>query len=519
MSTKAKSRPATATGNGRKRASPVRKNCINCFKCKSTVDKQDTLQCSVCKNRYEFACAGLPEKLYTLMSSDSKKNWECRLCTVKKTSKNKIPNQVELKKSNARDVSKSPSSTTSLIAYNTENEILTFPTPDNITIRKKYTVNIPTNNSFESLSGSEDMDMEYSSLPSSSPQKKLNRSCPEIAESLHLRLESMEEELTALRGKLIVSEREIENLNLENNKLKKTINECTIKINKLTHICESNPKNSPRIKRTSRNHTQISSMPNSPSQNTSNYRDICSRNITELSSAIKEKRISSISNLHSHNETTLCANTLKQPEVKKRNFTEKKVCLISSNKRNSILRAAQYNLGEKYQVCHFLTPGVGVKRLLENIDKKLTNYTTEDYCIIFIGENDFKESQNYSHLVKNIREVIEKVKHTNVILCLPTFNCGKYSSMFNWRIELFNKLLYRDIVKYEYAYILDSNQNLTYDYKMFYKWSGCINNYGMKTIFQGITEMLEQIHIENEPTVASLSTENNPSKPEEFFRE
>lgn len=40
-------------------------------------------------------------------------------------------------------------------------------------------------------------------------------------------------------------------------------------------------------------------------------------------------------------------------------------------------------------------------------------------------------------------------------------------TMFNWRVETFNNLLYLDIMTHEHAYILDSNKYLDYNYNMF----------------------------------------------------
>lgn len=69
--------------------------------------------------------------------------------------------------------------------------------------------------------------------------------------------------------------------------------------------------------------------------------------------------------------------------------------------------------------------------------------------------------------------------------------------MFNWRVETFNQILYLDVLSHEYAYILDSNRNLTYEYDMFSRHTGRVKDYGIKTIFKDINLILIQINEHN----------------------
>lgn len=110
-----------------------------------------------------------------------------------------------------------------------------------------------------------------------------------------------------------------------------------------------------------------------------------------------------------------------------------------------------------------------------------------------VGEKDFETSQNYSLLVKNIRNKLISLNHTNFVVCLPTFKCGKLSELFNRRIEIFNKLLHFDIQKYEYAYLLDSNLHLTYDYQMFGGPQGVLNNKGMLNVLSSLKSLIFDI--------------------------
>lgn len=176
----------------------------------------------------------------------------------------------------------------------------------------------------------------------------------------------------------------------------------------------------------------------------------------------------------------------------KRTKTRKsKLCILSCNKNNKILEIAEDKLWN-YEICHYLTPNTGINNLLLNLDLKLKDYTSNDYCVIFIGEEDFRQTSNYVELTINIREMLLKLQHTNIILCAPTFKLNQYSAMFNSRIETFNSLMYLDACTYNFAYLFDSNFYLDYDISMFRKNSGSVNNRGMANIIHNLSLMINE---------------------------
>lgn len=100
---------------------------VTCHKCKKTsVDVKDTIQCCKCKNRYEFDCAGYSSKLYKLRTEDSKKDWICKLCLIKKDSKMRSgPSNITYRKVNKGNLNKNttPESSSQFMS-NTSNEFL-----------------------------------------------------------------------------------------------------------------------------------------------------------------------------------------------------------------------------------------------------------------------------------------------------------------------------------------------------------------------------------------------------------
>lgn len=202
-----------------------------------------------------------------------------------------------------------------------------------------------------------------------------------------------------------------------------------------------------------------------------------------------------------------------------------KLCIISSNKKNKMLEIAE-DIFPNYRICHYLTPNCGVKYLISDLYLKLKDYNMNDYCLIFVGEEDFRRTKNYVELTISIRETLSKLQHTNIILCAPTFKLNDYSIMFNSRIETFNSLMYLDACSYNYAYLFDSNYYLDYDFSMFNKSSSSVNNRGLANILHNLSLMINELTLYNDlntcnssdkVTVLSHTVPGNVSDENELF--
>lgn len=166
--------------------------------------------------------------------------------------------------------------------------------------------------------------------------------------------------------------------------------------------------------------------------------------------------------------------------------TKRKLCIVSANKSNKILSIAK-NTFQNCEFCHYVSPNCGTEQLINNLEKKLIEYTMNDFCIILIGEKDFHKTANYVDIIIKLREKLQKIQHTNIIICVPTFKLSDRSTLFNWRIETFNNLLHLDLQTYNYATAFDSNLDLCYDFTMFSKFSRKINDRGMRNVFHNLS--------------------------------
>lgn len=78
-------------------------------------------------------------------------------------------------------------------------------------------------------------------------------------------------------------------------------------------------------------------------------------------------------------------------------------------------------------------------------------------------------------------------------------------------LKTFNALLYQDIQTHGYAYLLDTNLNLSYDHDMFSRRNGWLNNNGMRNVFRDLNYLIADIK--------SYSKDNENNNECIFFRD
>lgn len=414
----------------------------NCSKCNKPITNKQCLTCSSCAKQFHLDCTSVSFQRFKIMTSANKKDYKC------------FPS-----------CRSTPQSRNSLQPATTTNR------QENITHRKKIEINVPTENSFETLTDEEE---QYSSQIST-PTFDLNRSFTTLRSSCIEDMDALKLKLLKLEQKLEIAENEICNLVSENHTLNKKLEDYELKIEQLTHICKTPTTVTSKKKSKSYcGHQQNMSQLNETSQLSSHE-----KNTANLPPIITNDTRTDTPKLQ----------TSSSPKIKS------KLCILSTNKHNGILSKAQ-NYFKNYSLCHYLTPNGDIKQQLRGLDTKLKAFTTDDYCIIFLGEEDFLRTKNYIDLIIYIRDVIQPLRHTNIIMCYPTYKIGKLNSMYNWRIEHFNNLLYLDVLTHEHLYLIDSNQNLYYDKSMFnIMYDGTINDHGINTVFEDLIQKIYDINI------------------------
>lgn len=197
-------------------------------------------------------------------------------------------------------------------------------------------------------------------------------------------------------------------------------------------------------------------------------------------------------------------------KVKSLHKNKNSICIISSNKYNKTRSVMEDTLGDQYHIFHYLKPNCGIIELLRNIEYTVTNYTYDDFCVIFVGDDDFLTTKSSFKLCSEIKEALLKIQHTNIILCLPTFRFQKHTNLlFNWRVESFNNQLYWDRELHDYAYLLDTNLHLEYSNYMYRPVTGLIKTNALRIISTDLKQLIIDIRYAREPAPIDNTHQRN----------
>lgn len=304
-------------------------------------------------------------------------------------------------------------------------------------------------------------------------------SVPEMSDDDDNEIKTLRDQITNLTLDLQSAHLEIEQLTLENNNLK-TMNVNLSKQNELYKKVTCSPvklksPSTKKAKNLNKNHTHMQTETLKLGEN-NNKTPVIKNNASPI-------RVEGSDKLKLTPPINQCINNVGENKSKRN-----KIYVISTDNKNKLLHIAE-NTFEKYELCHYIKPSGTIKLLLEGIKDKLSEFTLQDFCIILIGEEDFKMTNKYFDSILLIRQILQEVSNTNIIIGTPTYKFYTNNYLYNSRVETFNNLLYLDTITHGHAYFLDSNLNLKYDDTMFNKRTGVINYNGMQSIFNDIFKM------------------------------
>lgn len=446
-----------------------------CSKCTKHIINREFLKCCHCNKTYDLGCTNVTQKRFNLM--ENKLSWKCNECHSHDLKNNDKQNKKNSFPSNSITVSSTP--TKAYVTFRRQNQ----NKHDNL-INKLSPAETSTKNSFESLP----TDDEESTV---AENYTLNRSCPELGTITEDTLDDYRSKITTLELKLQSAENEIQNLLLENCSLQKRVNENNITIKRLTQICSNT--STPKIQK-----------------NKIMEKGILNFNQSKMTSTHNVSKTTKTSTITT--EITQVKARINQPTqlAVRSTVKNKKIAIISttSSRNNNIMVKNMLNYFDEFSCYHLGIPGGGINQLIKGLQNEIQDYTMQDFCIVMIGDQDFRTSNHFNAkaLVHELRLELGKVKHTNVILCTPTYICG--APLYNYRVEIFNKYLIDDIQTHKYSYVLDSNLNVTFD--MFSYSTGKITNIGIKNVFADIQRLLRGIEYEPiQATTKPIEKKNN----------
>lgn len=335
---------------------------------------------------------------------------------------------------------------------------------DTITFRRKKRT--------QSLSDSKDNNITTSSNNSSIDVTAC--SLPDDENNTQIR--ELKSQIDNLKLELSIAHNEISNLSLENSDLKKQLQE----INSKHEIVKKATK-----KLTSKTCTPTRKLRNSTPHKTP------SQTLQKSAKGIKSNNANY--NTHKNEQPKLPAmpaspvSPIKTTPNRDTGRKKRKLCILSNWNQNGDIQDVLENTYTQYfEYIRCLYPNSRLNNLLLNVHNKVQDFDLDDYCIIMIGEQDFKGTEDPITIVKLIRETLKPITHTNIIICCPTFVRG--ALILNYKIEMFNNLLWMDVEYYKYAYLFDTNYDLSLD--QFSSSTGKINKYGIKSVYDTIFQCL-----------------------------
>lgn len=430
-----------------------------CAKChKSLEGRPYQIKCFKCGSTYDLQCANVSEKRFDLIRFGNK-NWTCNACHD----------------SGKHNIS-----------------------PDYVTVRRNKMTRSCDDLSSLSIENNDSYNLANSTL--------LEHTLPNLdSQTNGFLVEDLQQQITKLKEDMLGADHEISKLLGENSELEKQNLELRKKNEMYKKLLQGqvNLSQANIIQKRASILSPSSTLNKTPVRDKSPVIDNLNKTIKVLQDQSK-CAIKEIEHLKQHIE--VLESKIKNYDSRQNRvsgvLTEKKnnggkranLFIVSSNNRNKIRQIANSTFSENFAIYHHLTPHAKTENMLENLATRVCTLTKEDYCVIFVGEEDFLISKSYYSLVKSIRETLAIIKNTNVIICAPTFKYSNSSSIFNGRIETFNNILCKDNLEYEYAFLLDSNLNLSYDNTMFRRYGGTINNYGMKTIMDDLKYLISDIN-------------------------
>lgn len=194
---------------------------MTCDRCNKKISNRQYLVCTKCKQCAHIECMNVSDKRFYLLTPNRKANWKCSQC-------------IEDGNTVIGNCSSSPINKTE--------------TPGFVTKRKKYVINVSTENSFSSLLDDEDENCQSTLL-------SLNRSCPDLNPFTRTAFEELQEKNNQLQEQLASADNEVAETLSENCTLKKKILEYEIIIKKLSSLLTKSPK---KINTSTRSSAKIS---------------------------------------------------------------------------------------------------------------------------------------------------------------------------------------------------------------------------------------------------------------------
>lgn len=407
-----------------------------CYKCQEKLVINRYLTCSLCKNDFDLNCAGAEKRFYTTMTKEHKKNWKCRDCITIKPKVNVSKPCCSTVTVRRKDrVNMNVTSHSTPVNQREESCIqTTINNSDSANISEIYVANIPTSNSFESLSNTFlDSNTEQERIIFDSTTKTLNRSCPELRDPNCEEIQALKSIISTLQEELMIAHSQVDELILENNTLKKKVTESEVKIDNLKTVCGSIKKK--KILNKSQNSIELNF--GTPKTDRIEIANQSFRNEGE-------RRIHTLSS-----ESTKQNSTLETPpckEVPSNNMCDLNKPLESGEKHKIIILGNEHISGlastliksrngkwnDNYMPSSTVMSNATSSQIVEYSCNIINNLTSNDIVILSFGSSD----KNPQELQSNVCILLSKLTHVKVYIIPILHNPQLNVKTLNYHLRL-----------------------------------------------------------------------------------
>lgn len=173
-------------------------------------------------------------------------------------------------------------------------------------------------------------------------------------------------------------------------------------------------------------------------------------------------------------------------------FKKNNVIIMSDSQGRSLSSYLLNSCSEKYNVIGYVQPGATLSKVIAKVEKVTKGMNKKDFVIVFGGTNDIGYERCNTHLLENIKNLVFKTAHTNLILIGIPFRFGH--SHLNSDILNTNRLIYDIAISHDHV-IYQSLSSL-FKYKLYYD-NIHFNKSGKKIIAQTIINI---IHLFTSPS-------------------
>lgn len=342
-----------------------------CDKCNLDIKDRHILNCAFCERAFHVACTTVSSPRFRIMTTEHKQKWKCDRCYS--------------------------ASSTNVVNSTPVNHITTRT-------KQKFTINISTENSFSSLSESEEVG-DTVLLPNS----ELNRSLPgKLNHDKTQEIEELQQKVNILCGKLESAEQEIENLLSENYALHTQINRQKLKVDCLSTLSKASPKpKSRKICKKKRQKKQFikkvldfevsNDDRELDSINVSNNITTSTEDINKSPTVYMDVRDDHLSKRPKDGEREISHSpplTEDQEEISsvKLPIIKKRILLLADETGRELRNILEKILGEDYTITSVLKPYASLSQIVTNEKNIIAlcqrEFTKKDYIIILAGTHD-----------------------------------------------------------------------------------------------------------------------------------